>query len=797
MLRFYCKEIECGDTFRIAEDGLYMDDSIWNNCKRFLADWDDWDEEEDCTISLIPVRNAVGELIAYGYQDSEADRELRMIRELKENKSALQFTDIYPGCRKVIIYGCNELAVSFAEYLKAFEVAVSVVGEYWDYFGYDVNYQEINREKGTLVIYAEGIYWQNQDLRQCVLRSVSPEFECIDKIFEANVLKGKISDTVGNFDEFIKMLKDEKEIVILGVGTQSQDTYDLLMEHGIDICAFSGLIKKDYKWKRLLGKPIMNAAEIKRQFHHPIFLYCRASHGALGDEWTECFDYRGYERNKQFFLVRDYTDIPTTNLVHVLHGRKVLLAGDPRLCEMLSDYLNVIENGEVDVQYTALSEKVSVEEDRISCLVYPTYVDGKTTDAEKKRITEGKLSEMGFTDYTSYFMGPRYIALIEVYLNRNNEKYTVPQLTPKGILLGRIPGFSGNTFFRGIMDGHPEVLLIPYSFLNHNLFYICVCLAGVDSNKLLQKFWEMYDEESGDREQVFPNQDKFDAKMRNLLKLKSSFTSQELFVMFHMAYAEMFTNKPILDVSELIIYWEPHFISRNAFPFFALWLEDERINGHTIVLRRNQIVKAGSGFQRWINNPSSILFMNETELDRFNYVYSHWSELKLRFEDIKVNPKTELMKVCRLMDIAWSDNLLRTTQTGKPHSFHGVADYDLRPVFTEYPDSLSSFDRFRISIASGPYQKRYGYPYYDCTKFSRSELQEIFLKPFLFEEKSIFAEALKDMLVFYRQMRSDLWKVRKHMVLDDIKPEFPPFDLKGPAQNANDDSVEPVKSERS
>lgn len=785
MLRFYSKEIECGDTFHIAEDGLYMDDGIWNNCKRFLPDWV---EEEDCAITLIPVRNSVGELIAYGYQDSEADRELRMIRELKENKSALQFTDIYPECQKVIIYGCNELTISFAEYLKALGVAISVVGEYWDYFGYDSNYQGINREKDALVIYAEGIYWQNQDLRQCVRRSVSPEFECVDKIYEANVLQGKISDTVGNFDEFIKMLKGEKEIVILGVGTQSQDTYDLLMEHGIDICAFGGLVKKDYRWKRLLGKPIMSAAEIKRHFHHPIFLYCRDSHGALGEEWTEYFDYRGYERNKQFFLIRDYTDIPATNLVHVLHGRKVLLAGDPRLCEMLADYLNMIENGEVDVQYTALSEKVSVEEDRISCVVYPTYGEGQTMAAERKRIIEEKLSEMGLSDYTSYFMSPRCIALIEIYLNQNNEKYTVPQLTPKGILLGRIPSVFGNTFFRGVMDGHPEVLLMPYSFLNHNLFYLCVRLAGVDSNKLLQKFWEMYDEESGDRERIFPNQDKFDARMRSLLRLKSSFTSQELFVMFHMAYAEMFTDKPIPDASELIIYWEAHNISQNYFPFFALWLEDKKVNGHTLALRRNSIVRAGSickhrELYNWeVSNPFSLLFLDES-FDKFNFEYSHWSELKLRFEDIKVNPKTELMKVCRLMDIAWSDNFLRTTRAGKTYSYlGGVVDYDLGPVFTEYPDYLSSFDRFRISIASGPYQKRYGYPYYDCTKFSRGELQEIFLKPFLFEEKNIFAEELKDMVVVYRQMRWDLWKVRKHMILDDIKPEFPPFDLKGTAQ---------------
>lgn len=780
MLRFKYFEVEGNNNAIANEKVLHMDNKIWDNSKRILFGYD---KEQNHTMNMLPVRDAAGTLVAYGYQDNEADRELRMIRELAGNKHALQFTDIFPECRKVTIFGCNELAVAFAEYLKTLGVSVSVIGRYWHYFGYETSNADFLPEGETdFVIYAEGIPQPNRNLCQSVQKSVSPEFECIDKIYEANVLEKRICDTIGDFDEFIRILKNESEIVILGTGGEAQDAYDLLMAHGIDICCFA---ETGQASRRLLGKDVMSVADAIQRFRHPVFLNCRDTHGALGERWTEYFDYRGFERNKQYFLVRDYTDIPVSNLVHVLHGKNVLLTGDSRLCDLLTDYLNSIENGEIDVKYIALSEKVSVNENDILCLVVADYKNGnRKLVIERNQALSENLTKMGFVGYTTYFKCHRCFALIDRYLNRNSEKYTLPDLLPKGILIGRIPPGSGNAFFSGVLDGHPEILHIPYSDFNNNLFYYCVRLASIDSDKVLQTFWTMYDEEAGNRERVFPEQDKFEVKMRSLLRLKNRFTSQELFIVFHIAYAEMFSDKALSDLSDLIIYWEPHFVGRNEFPFLALWLEDKEINGHTLVLRRNNIVRTGSICKRkvdkWeVSTPFHTMFLDESIWwDGFRLAYSYWSEYKLRFEDIKVNPKNELMKVCKLMDISWSDSMLRTTKMGQPYEYRGSADYDLKAVFTEYAEYLSVFDRFRISIASSPYQKRYGYAYYDCTKFSRRELRDMFLMPFLFEEKNIFADELRNMDSIYEWVNWQLWRVRKHMVLDDIEPEFQYFDLR-------------------
>ena len=113
---------------------------------------------------------------------------------------------------------------------------------------------------------------------------------------------------------------------------------------------------------------------------------------------------------------------------------------------------------------------------------------------------------------------------------------------------------------------------------------------------------------------------------------------------------------------------------------------------------------------------------------------------------------------------------------GKPHQFLGSIDFDLKPVFNKCEDYFTEYDRFRISIASSPYQKRYGYTYDNCLRFTRREIREMFLKPFLFDEKAMFGEAESD-IDLYEWMRWQLWNVRKHMVLDDVELEFGKFEL--------------------
>ena len=256
--------------------------------------------------------------------------------------------------------------------------------------------------------------------------------------------------------------------------------------------------------------------------------------------------------------------------------------------------------------------------------------------------------------------------------------------------------------------------------------------------------------------------------------------------MFHIACAEMAGKQQYSDVSNFVIYWEPHFVSRDEFPFLALWLEDAKLNGHTVRLRRNNIVRTGSACERAAASARyqkryiyDIMCLEDADSDSVGQrcPCRHWTEHKLRFEDIKVFSKDTLLEVCAWLGIKWSDSMMRTTRLGERQTYRGSADFDLQPVFKKSEDFLSEFDRFRISSACSLYQKKYGYTYEDCLRFSRKELQEMFLKPFFFEERGIFGWKAADYRGIREQLMWNLWKVRKHMVLDDITPQFGRFEL--------------------
>lgn len=776
MLRFYVTEWIRNRGIRINGRTLLMGNDVWKDCRDILREGDDGPKD---TVNVIPIRNGEGELVAYGYQDWEANRELRMLAELREHRHALQFGDIFPEYRGVILCGCNELAVAFAEYLRELGITVSVEGKHWEYFGYEsIDGADLDCI-GKLVIYAEGHVPMNGDLLQNVKRSVSPEFECIDRLYEENVLRGIIQDTQGGFQELLRKLEKETEILILGDDREAQDVWDLLLEHGIEIYGFAVEGKGG---DNLLGKKRVGIADAVKRFCRPVFLNYKDCHGALGEKWTEYFDYLGYKRNRQYFLLRDYTDIPVSNLVHVLHAKRVLLAGDWQLCRLLTEYLYDVEEGRITISYMDLTRDVPEGETDMMCLVIPDYHTGiREEEKEKREMLKRRSADKGFCGYTEYFVDSGRFALIDLWLNRRSRKYSVPELVPKGILLGRIPGWSGNFFFRGIMDGHPEILMIPsfYDF-NNNLFYYCIRLAHMASGDILPEFFRMYGEEACEKEKDFPYPERFESSVRRRLQEEKKYTSQELFVLFHIAYAEMLSGKQITDIHGLVIYWEPHLLSRNVFPFLALWLEEAGIGGWTIVLRRNNIVRTGSACSRKPDNMDSVLdvmFLDESVYDGVQLQLHHWTEFKMRFEDIKLRPKEKLTMICRQLGIGWSDSMLQTTSAGRPLSYRGSVDFDLKTAFNKYEDFLSEFDRFRISIASAPYQRRYGFSHENILDFTRNELQEFFLKPFLFEKNGLFEITEQEYVKIYERIRWRLWNVRKQMVCSDVQAEFDRFEL--------------------
>ncbi len=788
MLRFCGKKlVDQNEMLKvdIAEQHLIFDKNIWESGREYYKR----NGNQNVTIpQMVPIWNKQDELLCYGWQDNEANRELRMLKELGENKLSLQFGDIFPRTKEVIICGCNELAFYFARYLEDLGIPVSVSGMYWEYLGYKSD-SDVDLDDGNkMIVYAERILQSGQDLFQRMIRSSSTNFECIDRIYEANILAGNIRIMRGGVEWFLNNLQG-KDIIIQGTDEMALDVYDFLYSYGMDIKCFVAsydVYRKEPE--QILGKKVVAISEVLRDDMNVTIIGTYGKNSAWGNMYVELFDYYGYERNKFFFLIRDYIDIPNSNLIHILKGKSVLLTGDERLCKILARYFVEVEKGDILLQYKKMLQKEMVTEKDVVFSVYLWY--GQNA-ADKKRQALGEYVLSG--SYSDYFSRASVFVTIDQYRKKQTDKYHLEQIIPKGLLLNVTYGYNGNIFFHGILDSHPDILLLRYDEFSNNLFVYCMRLSIEKAENILSAFELMLKKEMSEADflESFPYWNRFKKSLTRWLALQEEFTSQELFLIFHIAYAEMMSGDGIADISQKVIYFDPHWIEPAERLFMGQWVESELLNGQMITIHRDNVVRLCSllSFAKNVQKYESQILayvmiynmiQDKIDISLEDNLLCYFDKFEVRFEDLKLHPKEELLKICERMEIPWSDSLRHTTEQGKQSSMGAVRDFDLKPVFNKHEDEWSEFDRFRLCLISEPYQKKYGYSYEECMKFSRTELEEMFLKEFLMQKEFCFGQAegkASYYLWAYETIRWKLWNNRKHIVMDDIKPRFDPIKI--------------------
>lgn len=789
MIRFLTKEC-VGERFEhdklqrdIKKYSLIMNKEIWNKGKDLFKTIE--------KIDVVPVLNEQYEFVCFAWQDREANRELRMLHELETCCEALSFRDLYPDCTGVIIHGCNELAWHMMKYLENIGIAVIVEGKFWEILSGTIS-QNIS-EDYNYEIWAEGVYEEKKDWKNSQLRSASAEFECIDKIYEANIKAGKIKDAQENCEELLSRLKNEKEIVIRGLGTKAQDAYDWLMANGIDICAFQS-DRVGIRQQALFGRPVLNKAEVVERFKKAVILECGSMHSAWGFGDVDDYDYYGYKRNKKYFLLRDYVNVPNSNLEHILVSKNVILTGDIRLCNRIYRWLSQNEKGIQQIKYwDVLKEnqersdqlkipKTDIKEavkDAVFILVLPKHFYEKSLNKETVNQSFNYYEEFerhGVFDFTEYFSDIDKM----IYLEMDIVKYHHEKLRPAGFLLGAIPGYCGNELVRDCLQGHPQIIMMKYSsgigvplFLDIELYTICIRLAEESANDILSEFWKIYENET-DQELInkdFAEREKFDCKMEELLKLSDRFSSQELFVMFHLAYLAMY-GKEISNLKEVFIYWEPHWMPREYIRRFAYWLGCNEVKGITLIMVRNRYIIAGSSIRGNLNGfnwRSGYGYMYNCIFIKSGITHKYWDEHVIRFEDLKCYPGKVLKELYERMSISCESVLIETNE----NTCSDNGRYNLKPAYNLYEEYFTGFDRMRISLAAGNFQKQYGYPYESCSNFSRRELQELFLKGYRWERLpgALEGKDEENIIAMQFQIRKLLWMQRFSEIMEVVLDE--------------------------
>ncbi len=772
----------------IMKEYVILDENIWNNAKDFFKNYKTAYGEH----VLLPVLDKFMHLLCFAY-DTSFNCELRMLKELTElGDKSLQFSDIYPEYKNVIIYGFNELAYYFKNYLEKQNISVQVQGEFWNDFVDEIQTNKSNC--GSLSIYAEGLNGAITD--KYMNNDIYGEFECIYNIYEANIKKGLVSNTTFDYLTLIDKLKQETEIVVIGTGLEAQDVYDFFLKNDINVCCFLSGSYEECQHK-LFGKNIEYFRCIRQKYQNPVFIECTSINSAWGFGGTDNYDYMGYRRNKSFFLIRDYLEIPEHGLESVLKAEKIALIGNYNLCSTLYKilinrkmnvigFINIFQILDQSINRIPMISIKELEKDTICLIVLPEYFDEKSvskSDERKKELVK-YLKKNGLYNYTDYFS--YMISWICLY---NNEKniYLREWLKPKRIVLGAISGSCGNYLFRGLLNDHPSIIMMDYSWLNNNLFWICVQLAEENIDNIVARFWELYKNMDNEYHNVERNSIisplLFSEKLDELfLKAKKAgsiyFSSQELFVIFHIAYMNMY-ERNITNINDTVIYWEPHFVYRYLVKKCEKWLGEE--NCEIIDIHRNSCARLGSNIkiiQSQTDNKygmmDGIYLLNHVFIKKVkDEVDFGRNTINIKFEDLKCYPNKILRDICDRWDIEWSDVLMHTTRHGEEIAYNNltkyVKDFDLGPVYNLYEEYFSELDRIRLMIYYSIEQKMY-YPYEKISQFSMKELDNLFQKNFRFEYLIRFHGVNDERdfrLKLRNRVREKLLEIRVSQILDN------------------------------
>lgn len=320
--------------------------------------------------------------------------------------------------------------------------------------------------------------------------------------------------------------------------------------------------------------------------------------GGVGE--VDKYDYEGYRRNRQYFLVRDYTDIYVGSLQNILKGKNVILVGNLNLCYNVErvlkeakscnvSYWDILEeNSEKEIRMMLKNDK-NIREGDICFLIEPRYLCGDSDHqrqlTEKKRLYLEKLKENKVVDITEYFSDREVFISIQ---SKDAEKYTLSCVTPSKILLNISGHMSGNDLFQFIIDGHPNILIIDDEVVRSNLFFICMQLAEEQAENILSTFWKICDTIYLG-ETILCKKEMLNKLFEEFFTYKAVFTSQELFVMFYIAYAKI-CGREISDVRNMLIYYEDRVeASHNKRINYEEWLCDEKIRGFSINIIRNHM----------------------------------------------------------------------------------------------------------------------------------------------------------------------------------------------------------------
>ncbi len=301
---------------------------------------------------------------------------------------------------------------------------------------------------------------------------------------------------------------------------------------------------------------------------------------------------------------------------------------------------------------------------------------------------------------------------------------------PERVVAIMFYGRSGSYFMHSLLDGHPELLILP-GYLETFFCRFWDEAKGLSSKDaigaLTRYFAAFFDARNkcpvgGEFTNLGPNRDQvlgidpliFFPAMKRLLGDTPRVSRKLLFQALHLAYHEALGRPPIENPVLVYSLHNPH-------PGRARELVRDFPNTLFLHMIRDPIQSLGSHYRSnsderpifadnlaWVMN--AILMGGKPVLSG----YTDRSRA-VRLEDLKKNPRETLRKVCNWLGISWNDSLLESTLDGLQYWFKaakgeeitGFSDTALKRKHDTY---YTPFDRLRLKILLSAKLRYWNYP---------------------------------------------------------------------------------------
>lgn len=506
---------------------------------------------------------------------------------------------------------------------------------------------------------------------------------------------------------------------------------------------------------KLWGREVMDFESARSMYPNTKIIVANSS---LSESWIigEFLEQNGYVKGQSYFIANEMEAICEIEYLYVVRGIRrnlktnpPIIIGDQVLIKQYTDWAmnHKLANA---VVLSGGEDKETIErlrDESPNSILIPllhTYLYQTEEDArELCRLYEryGLKNHAFFFVYDFIFCTETKDTETHVIASEFQTKYEV---SLKNIIMQTSSNFCGTYFVNSLFDGHPNIVFLGNTSWGFDIYYIIKCLK--DSDDICSDFKEIYEKYKAYYGEKWTDdlEDTYFSLLKAYFEKGKHYSELDILIGLHLVQYEMIHGRKLNG--EFSIFIDPHSKAQDFFYPLLSWTDKYSVPVKLIKLVRRPIIRLGSRYHYFYCNHNGIELTQSMALYSVmkslgDYAdYGEHELIVVRFEDLKLHPRETLEKMVKFFDVPWDDSLMSTTMTGgeftyKENNQYSVTGFDLRPVFNQYEDYFSPFDKMRLEFIYRFRNAAYGYPSVEEEEYPANLLddQHLFAYPWKFE----------------------------------------------------------------